>query len=339
MPSSTTMHLDAVGVDRLFEGVVEPCDVAYVDLFLKNRDVDSKLVSINNTEEISYDETVEAYVLTKAHELKYKGEVVWKVETSQNEQCRSKCELTNNGHQMVVTIESIVGGAVDEGTYCNQTEKDVGGESSWTRKFDTESLIRASATAYQKCAVEEEVGFQNKIMNKLHQLQVAVVGKSRPSSTASSPAPTSVEMATPAPAVDEVTTATEPIVVAVAPSEPIIPEIVADDNRDDDNHDGTNGPIETTPPTQDDVEKRNDIATSRSVISSESTESSVRLNENEGNHDINKYGAAAGGSHPAQLMQLKEDDEELSTEQKKKTTSASFGFFDIDFDLFKQFMS
>jgi hypothetical protein len=314
MPSSTRTHLDADGVNGLFEGVVEPCDVAYLDLFLNNLTVDPKCVSMSNTEDQSYSETAQDYILTQTHELKYKGEVVWRIETTAKDEYRSTCELINTGLQMNVTIESL--DAVKGKTLVGD---------SWTplretRKFDTESLIRASATAYQMYAVEEEVGFQHQALNHLPE----VVPAGNESGSSAPLAPINVQETPPA-----------PINVEVAPPAHIIVEM-SDDDRDDDATGDSTSELnhQPTPPTSDDVEKGNDVPDSRSIMSNKSTESSVRLNANEVDHDNERTSRRFIQSR---RIRLEEDDDELSTEQDK-TTAVSFGFFDIDFEVFKQFL-
>lgn len=179
--------------DTLFEGVVEPNEEAYIDLFLNDgnqggshveggggnyRRVDPKVVSITS------------------NQLLYKGNVFWRIEPGQGFDC--ECAL-RNGTYLEVTVEcqQELGDKGDnEETMHTKTPK-ASSFDAWLRRglsasnssmkshndekepatlsgfrqirrFDCESLIRASAIAYQMYAVEEEVGFQFQLLNELH---------------------------------------------------------------------------------------------------------------------------------------------------------------------------
>lgn len=213
------------------------------------------------------------------------------------------CELVDDVPQIEIAMEST--GAVQRNVEGKGGEDNEGDELLLpvreTRKFDAESLIRASAAAYQMQAVEEEVGFRHQALNQ----------------------PTEPTM------IEEFSASSPPALVLVE---------VSDDTGDDDI--GSDDDIDSKSSqsshqnTSAFEEKRLVFCLSRSSVSNKSTESSICLNANEIYYDIEHHHR---GYDPSQRIRIKEANDDLSLAQQERT-AVSFGFFDIDLEVLTQFL-
>ena len=117
-------HRPSRQVDTLFEGIVEPSEQAYNDLFLDSSTgiIDKESIVVTTTQQRFYDEERKEYIISQIHELKYKGETVWKLEPNNNnkmninndaattknrkQKYHSTCTLSNG--TMEIVIESVL---------------------------------------------------------------------------------------------------------------------------------------------------------------------------------------------------------------------------------------
>jgi len=162
-------------LEELFDGIIEPSDQAYVDVFLEANPaaIDLKRISIISHQNQTYCEANQSYTTIFHHELQYKGETIWRVETSSKVSSRTKRKKKKKRHQAEAAPYS---------TTCNvlkgylEVKVTKIGDTKWseTRKLDLLSLIRASAAAYQLYALEDEIGQQYELLNR-HDFEIESV--------------------------------------------------------------------------------------------------------------------------------------------------------------------
>lgn len=141
------------------EGTVEPSDHAYVDTFLHPIDIHRNHISVSTVQKEKKETNVDAGSLKSSsctifrHELLYKGDVCWRLETkyhhqgSDHQKCSSKCDIVKG--QLVIKT-------------CITTRK-----LFWksrkvkTSDHDVAAMIQGAAVAYNSYAAEEELGLIN----------------------------------------------------------------------------------------------------------------------------------------------------------------------------------
>jgi hypothetical protein len=156
MPSTKLRQSD---IDRLFDGAIEPCDQAYVDVFLDpDVGIDLNHISISSYQDSIYSEAKKENTVTFTHELLYKGNAVWRLETNSHNvddntggYC-STCAMSTS--RLAVTIE-------------RKGKKWFGDKRKFSERklYDIAALIRGSAVAYQMIAAEEEINMQYEVLN------------------------------------------------------------------------------------------------------------------------------------------------------------------------------
>jgi hypothetical protein len=172
-------HSKRSNTDGLFEGMVVPCENAYLDLFVNGAGTDMDAVSIN------------ALVDADAHELTYKGQVVWKIthgafennDVQHNNKLKYHFTCTLNDGQMEITVQTSLSFAASDEEVLNEiaaaptslsgntasccinpTSYGPGIVFQESRKFNAESLVRASAKAFQVNLVAEAEKKQPKVV-------------------------------------------------------------------------------------------------------------------------------------------------------------------------------
>jgi hypothetical protein len=98
--------------DALFDGIVEPNEEAYIDLFIGGGggietidigvNIQPQDVSISNTQHQVYSTKLERYVVVCQHNLLYKGQVVWRIELDPAKRYTSSCVLSSDGYLEVI---------------------------------------------------------------------------------------------------------------------------------------------------------------------------------------------------------------------------------------------
>lgn len=135
---------------QLFDGVVEPSEAAYDDIFVKGKKVDMKCISLFSSQEQFYSEELNDFTGRFSHEVYYKGEMVWKTETDVNDQdggFRSSCRLASGCLEMVVIFDHTRSDAA----------KARGKPFMRKKQLDLDSLVRGSAAAHQLYSADDEI--------------------------------------------------------------------------------------------------------------------------------------------------------------------------------------
>jgi hypothetical protein len=134
---------------QLFEGVVEPSDAAYDDIFVKGTKADMRSISLFSSQEQSYSDELDDFTITFYHEVYYKGEVICKLQSIANQGNdsgnRSTCRLAKGRLEILIEQHSY--------------DTASGRRKSFKQKkqLELDSLVRGSAAAYQLYAADDEI--------------------------------------------------------------------------------------------------------------------------------------------------------------------------------------
>jgi hypothetical protein len=151
------------------EGTVEPSDQAYVDAFLHPIGINRNNISVNTVKEQRNesnghdddDDDGSSLCTVFHHELLYKGDVCWRLETKNmgDHQYSSKCDIVKG--QLVIKTKSI-------------TKRKWFGKSRKikTTEHDVADIIQGAAIAYHSDAAEEELGLIDGEIDPLLSIQI-----------------------------------------------------------------------------------------------------------------------------------------------------------------------
>jgi hypothetical protein len=162
LPIINMAHHHSKNSASITEGTTEPSDHAYVDAFLHPIGINRNNVSVSCVQEQRFEDDEHggsSYTIFH-HELLYKRDVCWRLETKcqGDRHYSSKCNVVK-GQLVIKTFP---------------TKKKWFGKSrkKMTREYDVAAIIRGAAVAYHSDAAEEELGLINGEIDPLLTFQI-----------------------------------------------------------------------------------------------------------------------------------------------------------------------